>query len=45
MVRDVHDVKSLFITGVVLDVIGVAVLLLLGLFPAIRPIVRGCRIA
>lgn len=37
MVRDAHDVKSLFNTGVVLYVIGVAVLLLLGLISGNTP--------
>ena len=37
MIRDAHDVKSLFNTGVVLYVIGVAVLLLLGLISGNSP--------
>ncbi|PEX89553.1 DUF418 domain-containing protein YeiB [Klebsiella sp. KG9] len=37
MVRDAHDVKSLFNTGVVLYIIGVAVLLLLGLISGNAP--------
>jgi uncharacterized membrane protein YeiB len=43
MVRDAHHVKSLFNTGVVLYLIGIAVLVLLGMISGRRRIAPGCR--